>query len=265
MKTKPLFVTFFTIFSLLSTQTAISQTDLNIELATPDQTKKELKATKKLILKKLNSIRPDLEFKKVLETGINNVFEVTFKEGSLYTTENADFLFTGDILKVEPYGLINMNEQKKSSSTADTLNNIKKDELITYQAENQKAEIYVFTDITCGYCVKLHKQVGELNAQGITVNYLAYPRAGIDSDAYEYLVSAWCDDNPQQMLTQMKSGGAYIANTCKNPVASQFKLGESLIIRGTPAIFLSNGAKVGGYVDAEDLVRFALGNELISL
>ncbi|NRB78015.1 MAG: thioredoxin fold domain-containing protein [Saccharospirillaceae bacterium] len=258
MKYQHLCIILLSTFSLLFSPIVMSQTLIDIDLTSPDKTKKELKQTKSIILKKLQSIRPDLEFNKVLSTSINNIFEVTYKDGSLFTTQHADFLFTGDILKVEPYGLINMNEQKKSSSTAKTLNDIKKDDLITYQAENQKAEIYVFTDISCGYCVKLHKQMDELNALGITVNYLAYPRAGLDSDAYEYLVTAWCDDNPQNMLTQMKLGKGFNTNSCKNPVASQYKLGQSLNIQGTPAIFLSNGAKVGGYVDAKVLAKFAL-------
>ena len=245
-------------FLLLLSPISISQSPINIDINAAEQTKKELKSTKKSILTKLKSIRPDLEFKKVLETNIPNIFEVTYKSGSLYTTEQADFLFTGDILKVEPYGLINMNEQHKSSATAKVLKDLNKANLITYQAENQKAEIYVFTDISCGYCVKLHKQMDELNALGITVNYLAYPRAGLDSDAYDYLVTSWCDDNPQQMLTKMKSGEGFKPNTCKNPVAAQFKLGKSLNIQGTPAIFLSNGAKVGGYVEAQTLANFAL-------
>ncbi len=43
----------------------------------------------------------------------------------------------------------------------------------------------MFTDITCGYCHKLHEQMADYNALGITVRYLA--SEGLDSDA-SYLV-----------------------------------------------------------------------------
>ena len=49
----------------------------------------------------------------------------------------------------------------------------------------------IFTDIDCGYCRKLHKEVPELNRLGVAVRYLAYPRAGIGSISYDKAVSAW--------------------------------------------------------------------------
>ena len=33
--------------------------------------------------------------------------------------------------------------------------------MITYAAEDEKVEVYVFTDITCGYCRKLHRHIDE--------------------------------------------------------------------------------------------------------
>lgn len=54
--------------------------------------------------------------------------------------------------------------------------------MIIFKAPQEKYVVTVFTDISCGYCKKLHESVDELNRQGVTVRYLAYPRQGADSD-----------------------------------------------------------------------------------
>lgn len=56
-------------------------------------------------------------------------------------------------------------------------------EMIVYKAPKEKHVITVFTDITCGYCHKLHSQMKEYNDLGITVRYLAFPRQGLSSQA----------------------------------------------------------------------------------
>ena len=43
--------------------------------------------------------------------------------------------------------------------------------MIVYKAAQEKHVITVFTDITCGYCHKLHEQMKDYNALGITVRY----------------------------------------------------------------------------------------------
>lgn len=53
--------------------------------------------------------------------------------------------------------------------------------MIVYKAPDEKHVITVFTDITCGYCHKLHEEMKDYNALGITVRYLAFPRQGLES------------------------------------------------------------------------------------
>ena len=70
-----------------------------------------------------------------------------------------------------------------------------KQEVITYKAKDEKHSVYVFTDITCGYCKKLHDQMGGYNELGITVNYIAYPRNGIGTTASKKMETVWCEDD----------------------------------------------------------------------
>ncbi|NNC55525.1 MAG: DsbC family protein, partial [Pseudomonadales bacterium] len=116
--------------------------------------------------------------------------------------------------------------------------------------------IYVFTDVDCYYCQKLHREVGQLNDLGVEVRYLAYPRAGVNSPVHKKLASAWCAKDPRDALTKLKAGEDIPENECaKNPIASQFHLGNRLGVSGTPAIFSESGKQLGGYVPADGIAE----------
>ena len=64
---------------------------------------------------------------------------------------------------------------------------------IVFAAEGKpKYKITVFTDLDCGYCRKLHSQIAQYNKAGIEVDYLFFPRSGLNSPSYDKAVSVWC-------------------------------------------------------------------------
>ena len=72
--------------------------------------------------------------------------------------------------------------------------NISNLETIDFLAKKEKYSLTVFTDVDCGYCRKFHNEIDQYNNLGISIKYLAFPRAGIDSESYTKMVSAWCSD-----------------------------------------------------------------------
>ena len=119
-----------------------------------------------------------------------------------------------------------------------------------------KGTVTVFTDVDCFYCQKLHKEVPELNRLGIKVRYLAYPRAGLDSESYRKIATAWCAENPQDAITRLKARESLPENVCsQNPVAAHFQLGQQVGVTGTPALLLDDGTLVSGYMPAQQLVE----------
>ncbi|WP_420007948.1 DsbC family protein [Xanthomonas sacchari] len=120
---------------------------------------------------------------------------------------------------------------------------------IVFAPANPKYTISVFTDIECGYCRKLHSEIGELNKQGIAVEYLAFPRMGLGSQDYKDMVAVWCAADKKKALTDAKANGKVpSAANCKNPVTMQYNLGQRLGVNGTPAIFAPDGTQIGGYL-----------------
>jgi len=210
------------------------------------------------IMASLRSARPDLNYGDIQASPIPGIAMLQVENGPmLYVYNDGEFFFDGDLYQVGKGRFINIKEQALTAVRKDLLAEISLDEMIVFAPKGAvKGVINVFTDVDCGYCRKLHKEVPELNAMGIEVRYLAFPRAGVGSDSYKKIASAWCAEKPQEALTALKNSKKIEQNVCAdNPVAKQYKLGQQMGVNGTPAILLSDGSLLPGYRPAADLAR----------
>ena len=188
---------------------------------------------------------------------IPGLYEVQFTNGPLvYSTAQGDYFILGDLFSVGPEGYVNLAEKRRDGERVAKLDAVAEDDMIVFSPEGEpRAYITVFTDVTCFYCQKLHKEVPELNKRGVEVRYLAYPRAGVGSAGFNQLASAWCADNPQETLTKLKNKQSVPEKVCpENPIAAQYQLGQELGVRGTPAIITQSGQMIPGYQSADELV-----------
>ena len=211
------------------------------------------------IRKTLNTLQPDLKVESVSASPLKGLHQVQLEGGRvLYMSEDGQYLMQGYLYQMRDGQMVNLTEQAENVAVARQLNALPRNEMVIFAPKNPKTHITVFTDTDCGYCQLLHKEVAELNRQGVEVRYLAYPRAGVGSPTYETLVSVWCAKNPQEAMNQAKARKKVPAATCENPVAEQFELGQRIGVQGTPAIFLANGQLIPGYQPADKLGPTAL-------
>jgi thiol:disulfide interchange protein DsbC len=188
---------------------------------------------------------------------VPGMFEVQFTNGPLvYATADGSYFIVGDLYSVGPDGFVNLAEQRRDAERAQLLAAVEEKDMIIFSPEGEtRAHISVFTDVTCFYCQKLHQEVPELNKRGIEVRYLAYPRAGADSDGFRKLATAWCADDRQETLTRLKAKKSVDEKVCEeNPVAEQYQLGAQMGVRGTPAIVTQDGRLIPGYQSADQLL-----------
>jgi thiol:disulfide interchange protein DsbC len=186
--------------------------------------------------------------------GLNTV---RFTSGaSVYATDSGEFFITGDVHKVTADGYENLTENLRNEQRIDLIAKVDKKDMIVFPAAGEtRAYINVFTDVTCFYCQKLHKEVPKLNKNGVEVRYLAYPRSGLSSAGYRKLATAWCAENRQETLTKLKANETVDESVCNpNPVAEQFQLGQAVGVRGTPAIVTESGKLINGYLVADELL-----------
>lgn len=211
-----------------------------------DALKEELSAA-------ISRFLPDVEVDNVQPAPIEGLYQVIIGAEVIYMTKDGSYIFKGEILDINERR--NLTEDVRAESRIELLNGIKKDEYIEFAGKNARDAIYVFTDIDCGYCRKLHRDVAELNARGISVRYLAYPRAGVDSATGQEMSQVWCADNPQEALTAAKNREAFEGKSCDDPVAEQYALGQKLGVRGTPSIYLENGRNLPGYMPPDEIQK----------
>ncbi len=199
----------------------------------------------------VNSIKP---------SPIKSLYEIVIDNGKVvYLSDDARYVFEGDMMDLVERR--NLTEERRTEARAESFASLDVNKLIEFAPENKKTEhiLYVFTDIDCAYCRKFHKQIKKLNDNGITVRYLAFPRAGIGSSSFIEAQSAWCAENKKEALTAAKSGKSIPPAECDDRVEQQFELGKSMGVRGTPTVFLANGREMGGYIPADDLIRYFNG------
>lgn len=207
------------------------------------------------VLARLKAVRPDLPIESVAQTPISGIVALHMPGGNtLYGTEDGNYLFVGDLYHLGKTDLVNVTDQRRNDRRAGLLAGLDTDTMIEFAPKGEtRATLNVFTDVDCGYCRKLHDEVPALNAMGISVRYLAYPRAGIGSGSYDKVVSAWCADDPHTAITRLKAGQNILAATCSNPVTEHYELGQEMGVTGTPAIVLESGRLLPGYMPAADL------------
>lgn len=209
------------------------------------------------LLAKLKAARADLEYSMPSRSAMPGVYEVRVKSGpTLYVSADGGFFVAGDLFAVGPGGFTNLAEQKRDADRRAALAALDPADMIIFAPPNPKATVTVFTDIDCGYCRKFHQEVPQLNAMGIAVHYLAFPRAGLGSPSFRKIATAWCSADRGAALTRLKNGGDVPDNVCaNNPVGAQYALGEQLGVTGTPALVLEDGTLIPGYQPAAELAR----------
>jgi thiol:disulfide interchange protein DsbC len=214
------------------------------------------KALEERLTRALESGNQGLEVGSIRAADMPGMYEVQLTNGPiLYTNESGDYFIVGDLYAVTPDGYVNLAEQRRDAHRKEQLDKVATSDMIVFSPkEKPRAYVTVFTDVTCYYCQKLHQEVPELNRRGIEVRYLAYPRAGVGSEGFYKLETAWCSSNPQDTLTRLKNKESVPNATCDNPIASQFQLGQELGVRGTPAIITQDGRMIPGYQSATDLI-----------
>ena len=169
-------------------------------------------------------------------------------QGILYVSENGQYVLQGKMYELTNKGPVDV----AGKLLADKVNAVK-NEMIIYPAKKEKYVVTVFMDITCHYCHILHQQVKEYNDLGITVRYLAFPRAGMNETARQ-MEAIWTSKDHVFALNEAEKGNLPKELKAPNIVKRHYDLGVQLGVQGTPSIVTSTGEMLGGYLKPQDLL-----------
>jgi thiol:disulfide interchange protein DsbC len=197
------------------------------------------------------SIMPGVKIESVKQVDNTSLYETVINGNVLYFSADGRYVFQGDVISIQTRE--NLTEAKRTDLRKDTFLKLDEKQMIVYPAKNTKHTLTVFTDIDCGYCRLLHQQIKDYNDLGITIRYMAFPRAGIDSESYDKAEAVWCAKDRQQALTDAKNGKDVDSKPCNSPIKDQYEIGKRVGVTGTPALFLENGELLPGYVPPKRL------------
>ena len=107
----------------------------------------------------------------------------------------------------------------------------------------KQADIYAFSDPTCGYCKKMHTEKDRYDGYGIQLHVIPYPRSGLreGTPGYDNWVKTVCAVNSGEVYHEGILSGVFPeipegadVQGCKDMVEKGFRLGRELGISGTP-------------------------------
>ncbi|MBE1302010.1 MAG: thioredoxin fold domain-containing protein [Alteromonadaceae bacterium] len=214
---------------------------------------------KTVIAEKTKAITP-FDVQEINETE-SGLVEIITNKGILYSTADGKYLFSGQLHAFED-GLVNLTKLKKAEKAVGMIDNLR-DQFITYEAENQKHEVVVFFDTTCGFCRKMHSEMASYNEMGITVHYAIFPRNGIYiprteqfTPSYLTMQSVVCAPDKQLAMDLLMAQQDVPSIQCQNEIEASYDLGNWLGVRGTPQIYGVDGKQLTrGYAPAADLLK----------
>jgi thiol:disulfide interchange protein DsbC len=185
---------------------------------------------------------------------IPGIYEITQDADVSYLTADGKYFFDGNLYDM--HSRENLTEELRMRARMQMIAAVPESDMLIFSPPNPKYTITVFTDVDCQYCRKLHSEMAELNRLGVRVRYMFFPRTGPDTESWHKAEVVWCSPNRNDALTRAKAGGALDMNKkCEpTPVAREYALGESIGVRGTPAIVTENGDYIAGYMPPKELV-----------
>jgi thiol:disulfide interchange protein DsbC len=186
-------------------------------------------------------------------TPVPGIVEVRRGADIVYMTRDGQYVFTGDLYQIANRN--NLTEARRRELRTQLINAVPESQMVIFSPPQPKYTITVFTDVDCGYCRELHRQIADYNRLGVRVRYLFFPRTGPNTDSWYKAEKVWCSADRKAALTRAKLGEDLDAKTCAGtPIAQEYALGKALGIEGTPGIYAANGALLGGYLPPAELV-----------
>jgi thiol:disulfide interchange protein DsbC len=191
----------------------------------------------------------------VVPAEVSGLYRVTLGPQILYVTGDGRYVLRGDLIQLSDGR--DLSAEARYAARAAYIAGIGRQDMIVFGPPHPRHVVTVLTDIDCGYCRQLADEMPQLVQAGVQVRYLAFPRSGVDSPAWDKAVSVWCARDPRIAYQLAMKGQPVAAPDAKcdaRPVVAGYEFARKLGLDGTPVLFTEDGHMIDGYVPAEQLV-----------
>jgi thiol:disulfide interchange protein DsbC len=186
---------------------------------------------------------------------IAGIYELTQGANVNYITADGKYFIDGSLYDMKSRE--NLTEELRTRARLALISAVPESQMLIFAPKNTLYTITVFTDVDCAYCRKLHSEMAELNRLGVRVRYMFFPRTGPNTESWKKAEVVWCSADRNEALTRAKAGAQLdLTKVCAaTPVAREYELGQSIGVRGTPAILTENGDMIAGYMPPHELLQ----------
>ncbi len=193
----------------------------------------------------------DVKKESIVKTPYSGLYEVQIGRDLVYTDKQAHYLFVrGDILDLQTKK--NYTEEKRRQINLVKFSDLPKNLAIQIVKGNGKRTLAIFSDPNCRHCKQLEYNLRNVN----DVTIYLYPYNILSEKSIEISKNVWCSSNPAQawqnwMINDKQPEKA--KSGCVFPNEKIRALGQKLNIKGTPTIFFTDGTRVPGAAEANDI------------
>ncbi|OOR93214.1 hypothetical protein B0181_00810 [Moraxella caviae] len=170
------------------------------------------------------------------------------------------YFINGEISKIENGYFVGLDYEFERKKNQHVFSQLDENALAIYPAKGEeKAVVYVATDINCPYCKLFHARIGEFNAKGITVKAIGYP---VYDESFEPMRHMWCESDPSKRATLLSAGMKGIRSQSvrctgdENHLLGNQITAQGLAIFATPAIFNAQGDLFQGNFTSDEFLEF---------
>jgi thiol:disulfide interchange protein DsbC len=188
-----------------------------------------------------------------VERGPLGLWEVRYRseEGMsiLYTDATASHIIVGKIYEAKTDK--DLTEARLRKLNAINFASLPLDQAVKVQRGNGKRVLVMFSDPYCPYCTKFEQTLQQID--DITVYVFMFPV--IRPERADHSKAVWCSaDRAKAWLDlAMRSKPPSASASCDNPIEKNLQLGRKLGVNSTPTLYLSNGERIAGGMQAADL------------
>jgi thiol:disulfide interchange protein DsbC len=187
----------------------------------------------------------------VSKTPIPGIFELRLGNDILYTDEQGNHVFQGNLIDTKTRS--NLTEARIAKLTQIDFASLPLKDAILIKQGSGARKIAVFGDPNCGYCKRLERDL--LALKDVSIYTFLYPILGPDSTAKSRDI--WCArDRAKVWRAWMVDGSAppKAAGPCDSAALTRnIALGERHRVTGTPAVVFEDGTRAPGAIPVDQI------------
>jgi thiol:disulfide interchange protein DsbC len=185
----------------------------------------------------------------VLPTPMKGLYEVRIGTDLFYTDAQGDYLIQGELIDTKARR--NLTEDRLNKLTAVSFDALPLQDAVTIVRGKGERKLAVFEDPNCGYCRRFEK--GMQNVDNVTIYLFLYPI--LSPDSVEKARNIWCAKDRitvwyDNILHDKRPAAASCDTTA---LRRNLAFGHKYKITGTPTLIFSNGARIPGAIDADEV------------